>query len=91
MKQLLKILGDHALSFNTYLKSITIPSSVTFISSYTFSYSSNLQKITFKGLKEPQTCATNAFPGTHSSLVINVPSDYEGDTFCGKTVTKSSN
>ena len=37
--------------------------------------------------KEILEQALNNYPG---SFVINVPSNYEGDTFCGKTVTKQS-
>ena len=85
-----KTLSGYSFAHNNYIKSITIPETVTSIETYAFVHSPNLQTITFKGLQEPETCYTNVFTKTNSSLVINVPSNYKGTTFCGKTVTKSS-
>ena len=82
-------LNSNSFSRNLNIKSITIPSNVNYIASNAFLLCSNLQTITFKGKKQPSTCHTTAFDSTHPELVINVPNNYEGNTFCNKTVTKS--
>ena len=74
---------------NQHIQSITIPSTVTMIEYSAFEGCSNLQIITFKGTKQP-TCGDIPFNKVSSSLVINVPYNYNGETFCGKQVTKST-
>lgn len=66
---------------------ITIPGSVAYLGGSCFSYCSGLTSITFNGITEP-TNGYNAFYNTPDSLVIHVPSNYQGDTFVGRTVTK---
>ena len=84
-----QIIEWRAFSRNKNLQSLTIPASVHTINKNIIKDCSNLKTITFEGTKGP-TCheqALNNYPG---SFVINVPSNYEGDTFCGKTVTRQS-
>ena len=78
-----------AFSNNIYLQSITIPSSITLIPHSAFRFCENLQTITYEGTKQP-ICEIYPLDNTHPSLVINVPSTYNGTTFCGKPVTKQS-
>ena len=85
----IKELGNRAMSEISYLKSITIPASVEKVEDNVFNGSSNLKTITFKGTKEP-VCQLYAVKGISDSCVINVPSNYQGNTFCGKQVTKQS-
>ena len=86
----IKQIGIRSFSSIPNLISITISSTVETIEGSSFSESPNLITVTYKGDKEPSTCATNAFSGCPKLSVINVPSNYEGTTFCGKQVTKQS-
>ena len=78
----------YTFSFNQYIEEIIIPVCVVDIKSNAFSSSPKLTKIVFEGKSEPTNCHERAFYSSPETLVINVPSDYEGDTFCNKKVTK---
>ena len=79
-----------SFAHQSYLESVTIPSSVQSIQYMAFGYSPNLKTIVFEGTQEPYTCRDNAFHETSSDLTIQVPSNYESNKLCGKTVIKSS-
>ena len=68
---------------------MTIPAGIEKVDSMSFSYSANLQTVNFLGKNQPSTCHSAAFSNTHASLVIKVPTNYNGSTFCGRTVSKS--
>lgn len=70
----------------TSLREITIPNSVTSIGNNAFWRCSSLSTLNYYGTSEP-TWSTTVFTNTSLST-INVPKDYEGNTFCGITVNK---
>ena len=86
----IQILEWRSFSSNNHLKSVTIPSSVNQMNINIFADCSNFETIIYLGTKSPQCNDSLLYIPKIESLVINVPSNYEGDTFCGKPVTKSS-
>ena len=66
--------------------SVTIPTSVTTIDSASF-YQSDLKTVKYSGTDQPATC-TNAFIGC-TDVKAQVPTNYNGDTFCGITTEKA--
>ena len=83
------VLGDRCFNRNTHLKTIIIHSEVTELQSILFDGCSNLQTIIFEGTSEPSICL-NIFLYAPEGIVVEVPSNYVGDTFCGKQVTRNS-
>ena len=79
---------NSSISKNKHLKRIRIPQSVTYIGENAFFNTKKLQTVKYEGKRQPETCHETAFNDTHRDLIIQVPIDYEGDTFCGKQVKK---
>ena len=78
-------IGSYAFSNCTSLSSITIPNSVTSIGNSAFSGCTSLSTLNYYDTSEP----TWSGVFTNSPItIINVPKDYEGDTFGGITVNK---
>ena len=80
-------IGDSAFSGCTYLSSITIPSSVKFIGVLAFSNCSNLNSVTYNEIDDPGIYS-NAFDNCNKLIKVKVPENYNGDTFCGKNITR---
>ena len=70
-------------------ETLTIPGSVQSIGNRAFSDCSSLTSITYNGTSEPEI-SDSAFEGCNIESV-NVPNNYEGETFCGKPVNKTIN
>ena len=83
-------IGDYLFQSFTKLSEVRIPYTVTSISSTAFSGCTVLKTINFEGLEEPTDCSTSLFSSSTQTMAINVPKDYKGTTFCGKTVKKAS-
>lgn len=79
-------LGNYCFASCSALQSVAIPDSVTSLGNYCFNYCSKFTSITFNGTTEPNF-EVDIF-NVPVSLVIHVPSNYQGDTFGGCTVTK---
>lgn len=80
-------IGANAFNNCYSLTSITIPNSVTSIGNNAFKGCISLSGVNYYGTSEP-TIKSNAFGDVSKNLVVNVPKDYEGDTFGGFTVNK---
>ena len=70
----LTIIDESAFSYCGALTSVTIPSSVTSIKGYVFNYCASLASVTVEATTPP-TLGNNVFQGTHTDLVIYVPSE----------------
>lgn len=71
----------------TSLTSVIIPGSVVLLNTQCFIMCNKLTSITFNGIIEP-TFGSNALYNVPTRCVIHVPSNYNGTTFGGRTVTK---
>ncbi len=80
-------IGASAFSNCSNLTSVTIGNGVTSIGARTFYRCSSLTSVTYNGISEP-TNSTTVFEGCTSLTSVNVPTNYEGDTFCGMPVNK---
>ena len=80
-------IGESAFSNCTELSSITIPSSVKSIGDSAFSNCSNLISVTYNGIDDPGI-DSNAFDNCNKLIKVNVPVNYNGDTFCGKNIIR---
>lgn len=67
-------LGESSFSMCSSLPSITLPNSITKIGNYLFSNCTNLSNVIVEAVTPP-TIGYNVFSNTHSSLVIQVPSE----------------
>ena len=79
-------IGQSAFRGCAFLMTVTIPSSVTSIGNYAFQGCSVLDTVKYNGTFQP-TCANSTF-STTSVLFVNVPTSYNGSTFCGKLAKK---
>lgn len=71
------------------LISVDLPASISSIGRYCFENCTKLISVAFHGTTVPVYNTNDyAFYGVSSSLIIHVPSNYQGDTFGGRTVTK---
>ena len=77
-------IGYNAFWNREYLKSVTIPASVTFIEDYAFSYCTNLEKVIFEEGSQLKTIEGCAFVDCSSLKEIELPESLEaltGSTF----------
>ena len=84
----LTTIGNYAFTNCSDLKSVTIPASVTKIGNSVFYQCTSLATVNYLGASEPPTVGSYVFVGC-SSTTVNVPVDYEGDTFAGLSVSKT--
>ena len=80
---------ESAFAYCIALASVTIPDSVTSIENNAFYGCSALETVSFRGKKEPVTVGSDVFKDCNKLYKINVPANYEGDTFCGVAIRKS--
>lgn len=81
-------IGVHAFSSCTSLTSVTIPALVKFLGECAFKDCSNLVKMIYMGTKDPvDPSADSVFLGTNVS-VVDVPTNYEGNTLGGLPIKK---
>ena len=83
-------IGNNAFSNCTELSSITIPSSVKFIGYFAFSNCLNLSSVTYNGINDPGI-VSNVFDNCNKLIKVNVPANYNGNTFCGKNIIRMQN
>lgn len=81
------LLDGFCFSHCSELISVVIPSSVNKLNMACFGDCVNLSSITFNGVIPPN-CESSIFYNVPESLIIHVPSNYQGTTFGGRTVTK---
>ena len=79
----------YAFHNNTHVKEISIPGSVTLIEPRGLGKLSNLQVVNYYGKNAPD-CNVYGMMDTPTSVIINVPSNYNGTTFCTRTVTNKN-
>lgn len=82
----LTTIGNYAFTNCSELKSVTIPASVTKIGNSAFYRCISLTTVNYLG-KSELTVGDYVFAGC-SLTTVNVPIDYEGDTFAGLNVSK---
>ncbi|KAK8881142.1 hypothetical protein M9Y10_003872 [Tritrichomonas musculus] len=85
--------GLETISYNAFkncssILSLNIPSSITSIGKYAFYKCSLLSSVKFFGTKEPEI-GKYIFLDCNALEYIEVPIDYEKDTFCEKQVNKT--
>jgi len=81
-----KTIGSHAFEYCTKLTSVTIPENVTSIGDYAFGHCSNLTSVTYLGNTDFGKSASNAFSSCGNLDSVCVRIDYNGTSFCGKSV-----
>ena len=93
LPQTIKFLGRSCFNSMMSLKSIIIPSSVEVIDIYFLNgVRSTLANITFCGLTQPKLLTTSGveiYIASEYNIPINVPINYQGDTFLKKNVVKT--
>ena len=80
-------IGYYAFYKCSNLTSVTIENGVTSIGEYAFQYCYKLTSVTYKGTSNP-SAYSNIFASCSQLKAVNVPSDYIGNTFCGKPIKK---
>ena len=80
-------IGNYAFTGCSSLKSVTLPASVTKIGNAAFYGCSSLDTVNYLGTSAPSV-GSYAFIGSNL-MVVNVPVDYEGDTFGDRDVVKT--
>ena len=80
-------IGSYAFTGCSSLKSVTLPASVTKIGSAAFYACSSLETVNYLGTSAP-SMGSYVFIGCIAT-VVNVPVDYEGDTFGDRDVVKN--
>ena len=84
------ILGSNAFYVMGKVTSIIIPESVLSIGIHAIESFSSLTTVIFKGIREPNPCDSNAFSRSTQITSIIVPTNYENNGFCGKSVQKQN-
>ena len=79
-------IGNYAFEDCTSLSSIEIPSSVTSIGDLAFYYCTSLSDVKYCG--ESGISSSNVFGNCDKLGVVQVPTDYSYDSFCGVSVSK---
>ena len=69
---------------------LKIPGSVTSIGSSAFYGCSGLISVIYDGTSDPGASSSSVFYGCNKLNEIKVPINYNGTTFCGKTVIKQA-
>ena len=80
-------IGNYAFAGCSSLKSVTLPASLTKIGNAAFYGCSSLDTVNYLGTSAPSV-GSYAFIGSNL-MVVNVPVDYEGDTFGDRDVVKT--
>ena len=80
-------IGNNAFSNCIDLSSISIPNSVISIGNFAFSNCLNLISVTYNGINDPGI-DSNAFDNCNKLIKVNVPANYNGNTFCGKNIIR---
>ena len=83
-------IGNNAFSNCIELSSISIPNSVISIGNFAFSNCLNLISVTYNGINDPGI-DSNAFDNCNKLIKVNVPANYNGNTFCGKNIIRMQN
>ncbi|KAH0786084.1 leucine-rich repeat protein [Histomonas meleagridis] len=81
------IIHDNAFKGCNNLKAVSLGNNISYIGSGAFSACPNLVCVHFFGESEP-TIGQNAFSGASSSLLITVPTYYDGQNFGGFSTIK---
>ena len=82
-------LGNYLFNGLIDVTSVTLPASIETISPTAFNNCVSIKTVRYFGFKEPKSCA-NAFSMTKNAIV-QVPKDYEGDSFCGLPIERRKN
>ena len=82
-------IGSQCFKNCVALKTVTIMSTLTKIDEYAFQHCSQLSTIDYRGTDDVTTCSSSTvFNNASTSFEINVPPNYNSDTFCGLSITK---